>query len=149
MTVQQIVYVDMDDVLCQFTVAHSLAVQHNPDIRWPQSVPGFFESLEPIDGAIDAVTQLKERFDVYVLSAPSTRNPHSYTEKRRWIEAHFDYQFTKRLILSSNKGLLKGDYLVDDHVAGKGQESFEGQLVQFGSPEYPDWQAVLQYFAKL
>ncbi len=140
-----IVYVDMDDVLCAYTTAHTLALTTRPDVAFPQGVAGFFQSLEPIDGAIAAVNELRKSFDVYVLTAPSTRNAHSYTEKRIWIEEHFDYQFTKKLILSPNKGLLKGDYLVDDHASGKGQDSFEGMLIEFGSNAFPDWHAVLTF----
>jgi len=139
----------MDDVLCAYSAAHRHAITANPSIRYPQSVPGFFAALAPLDGAITAINELRGRFDVYVLTAPSTRNPHSYSEKRIWIEEHFDYPFTKKLILSPNKGLLRGDYLVDDHTAGKGQDTFQGMLIHFGSKTFPDWQAVLTYLAAL
>ena len=79
-----------------------------------------------------------------MLTAPSTKNPLSYTEKRLWIENHFSYPFTERLIISPNKGLFKGDFLVDDNTSGKGQENFEGELIQFGSQSFPDWTSVLQ-----
>jgi len=39
-----------------------------------------------------------------------------------------------------------GHYLIDDYTEGKGQENFEGQLLQFGSAEYPDWQSIQRYF---
>ncbi|WDI42179.1 5' nucleotidase, NT5C type [Bremerella sp. P1] len=138
----------MDDVLCAYTPAHSRALDDQPGVQFPQSVPGFFRSLAPIDGAIASLNELRDLFDVYVLTAPSTRNPHSYSEKRIWIEEHFDYPFTKKLILCPNKGLLKGDYLVDDHVTGKGQDAFEGTLIEFGSNDFPDWHAVLTFLKK-
>lgn len=53
------------------------------------------------------------------------------------------------MILSPDKGLLKGDFLIDDHIDGKGQERFEGRLIQFGSGEFPDWAAVLHEFEQL
>lgn len=137
----------MDDVLCDFMGAYIRQKKIEPEIKYPQSVPNFFENLEPLPGAIEAVNKLRQdsRFDVYVLSAPSTRNPLSYTEKRIWIEKHFDYNFAERLILSSNKALLKGDLLIDDYESGKGQENFEGNLIVFGSKSYPDWDSVLKY----
>ncbi|PKM44042.1 MAG: hypothetical protein CVV05_12990 [Gammaproteobacteria bacterium HGW-Gammaproteobacteria-1] len=143
-----IVYVDMDDVLCDFTGSHRACRVSHPHIDYPQSIPGFFENLRPLDGAVDAVNQLRilEAFEVYVLTAPSTRNPLSYTEKRIWIEQNFDYEFTKQLIICSNKGLLKGDYLIDDNIQGKGQESFAGQVLHFGSAEFPNWSAILKEF---
>ena len=79
------------------------------------------------------------------MTAPSTRNPLSYTEKRIWIEDKFDYEFTKKLIICSNKGLLKGNVLIDDYDQGKGQENFEGELIHFGSERYPSWKVVLSY----
>jgi 5'-nucleotidase len=135
----------MDDVLCAYTPAHTAARNSNPQIAFPQSVPGFFQSLVPIDGAITAIRELRELFDIYVLTAPSTRNPHSYSEKRIWIEEHFDYPFTKNLILCGHKGLLKGDYLIDDQPTGKGQDSFEGMLIRFGSEAFPNWQVVSMF----
>lgn len=140
-----VVYVDMDDVLCAYSASHAKALLDNPSVRFPQGTPGFFLALQPIEGAIDSVNELRTTFDVYILSAPSTRNPHSYSEKRLWIEEHFDYALTKRLILCPHKGLLKGDYLIDDHASGKGQEQFDGTLIEFGSAEFPDWTAVLAF----
>ena len=131
--------------MCDFTTAHTAALRSNPDVEFPQGVEGFFRSLVPIPNAIASISVLRELHDVYVLTAPSTRNVHCYTEKRIWIEQHFGYDFTKKLIISPNKGLLKGDYLVDDHRSGKGQERFEGMLVEFRSAEFPDWDAVLKY----
>ncbi|MBA4032087.1 MAG: hypothetical protein C0478_14520 [Planctomyces sp.] len=140
-----VVFIDMDDVLCAYSDAHKAALLSAPLIQFPQSVPGFFLNLPPKPGAVEAVNELRLMCDLFVLSAPSTRNPHSYTEKRLWIEHHFDYDITKHLILSPNKGLLKGDYLVDDRPNGKGQDLFEGELILFGSQRFPDWLSVLDY----
>ena len=107
------------------------------------------DRLEPIPNAIAAVNKLREIHNVFVLTAPSTRNPHCYTEKRIWIEEQFDYAFTKKLIISPDKGLLKGDYLIDDHADGKGQNRFEGMLIQFGSEAFADWETVLKYLTNV
>jgi 5'-nucleotidase len=50
------------------------------------------------------------------------------------------------LMISAHKGLNRGDYLIDDCASGKGQENFEGLLIQFGSTHYPDWNSVRTYF---
>ncbi|MEM6771077.1 MAG: hypothetical protein AAF597_10870, partial [Bacteroidota bacterium] len=88
---KRIVYVDMDDVLCDFSGAHAKALQTNPGIKFPQSQCDFFRSLKPIPGGVEAVKYLSEidLFDVYILTAPSIRNPFCYTEKRLWVEDHF------------------------------------------------------------
>lgn len=140
-----IVYIDMDDVLCDYTTAFNNAIEENPSIAFPQSQYGFYANLVPITEAIESVQKLinSEKFDPYILTAPSTRNPFSYTEKRIWIEKYFGIEFTEKLIISSNKGLLKGDILIDDLISGRGQESFEGKIMQFGSANYPDWKTVI------
>ncbi len=117
-----VIYVDMDDVIVDYTPAHRAALQNCPENRIPQSVPGFFLNLKPMEGALEAVNRLRLVSDLYILTAPSIKNPHCYTEKRLWIEQYFDLEFTNRLILSPHKGLLNGDFLIDDHCEGRGQE---------------------------
>jgi len=141
------IYIDMDDVLCDFIGDFNQARLENPEVRFPQGVIGFFENLPPLPGAIDSVNRLREVADVYILSAPSVHNAHSYSEKRLWVEQYFGYEFCDRLILSCHKNLLQGDYLIDDYESGKGQEGFEGELVVFGSPQFPDWETVMSYLS--
>ena len=50
------------------------------------------------------------------------------------------------LIISPHKHLNKGDYLIDDMPSGKGQNNFGGQLILFGSEEFPNWTSVARYF---
>jgi len=150
MKLRRVVYIDMDDVIANFKSSFESYNSSNPEIRFPQGEIGFFENLRPIEYAIDAVNDLRQRsdFNVYILTAPSTRNVHSYSEKRIWVENNFDYEFTKRLIICSEKNLLKGDYLIDDNTNGKGQEDFSGELIHFGSKQYPNWRSVMSYLLK-
>jgi 5'-nucleotidase len=140
----KIVYIDLDDTLCDFKSAYLDALKQNPGIQYPQSQYRFFANLEPITGAIQAVKDLidSNEYDPYILSAPSTQNPFSYAEKREWVEIHLGYDFCKKLIICAHKGLLKGDLLIDDNSEGKGQDLFEGELIQFGSSAYPNWTTV-------
>ena len=146
-----IIYVDMDFTLCDFKKSYDQVLQSNPEIKYPQSVPGFFRGLEPIPDAINTYRWLnkQERFSVFILTAPSIKNPLCYTEKRLWVEDHLGIKAVDGLIISPHKGLNKGDYLIDDNVQGKGQEFFEGHLIEFGSTHYPDWVSIKQFFDKL
>lgn len=140
----------MDDVLCDYTTYHSKALAQNPKIPYPQSQYGFFRSLPPIRDSIESVKYLNKQkiFDVYVLTAPSIKNPLCYIEKRLWIEDYLGLEMVRKFIISPNKGLNKGDYLIDDNLSGRGQENFEGNLIHFGSTEYSNWQKVLDYFKR-
>ena len=143
-----IVYIDMDDVLCDYTNAFNKALELTPNIAFPQSQYGFYANLSPMSGAIESVNKLLniEQLDVSILMAPSIRNLLSYAEKRVQIERYFSFEFIEKLIISPNKGLLKGDILIDDLIEGRGQENFEGKLIQFGSLQYKNWNSVLDYF---
>jgi 5'-nucleotidase len=141
----KIVYIDMDDTLCDYRGAHQQALIANPAMSFPQAEFGFFAGLNPIIGAIEGVKKLMDSsiYKPYILTAPSIKNPLSYTEKRIWIESHLGMEVVERLIISPDKSLLRGDYLIDDIKEGKGQDGFEGILIHFGSEECPDWESVM------
>jgi len=143
----QTIYIDMDGVLCDFVAHRDAMLQQCPGIAYPQSQYGFFRDLPPIRGGLEAMHDLlaSAPYDPYILTAPSTRNPLCYTEKRVWVEEHLGMPYVERLIISPNKALLKGAYLIDDHQSGRGQEEFEGELIHFGSSQFPTWSEVMAY----
>lgn len=147
---KQIVYVDIDDTLADLQSALKKAKSINPAMPFPQAEYGFYANLAPIDGAIEGVEWLlnSKVFTPYILTAPSTMNPMSYTEKRVWVEKHLGMEMVERLIISPNKSLLKGAYLVDDNIEGRGQEGFEGKVLQYGSAQFPNWRSVIQALEK-
>jgi len=116
----------------------------------PQAEFGFFTNLKAIEGAIVSVNFLinSDVYDPYILTAPSIKKPLCYTEKRIWVENYFGLEFVNKLIISPNKSLLKGDFLIDDNIEGKGQEDFEGEVLQFGRELYPTWESSLLYLDK-
>jgi 5'(3')-deoxyribonucleotidase len=129
----------MDDVLADFTSAFK--ERKNGSLPYPQSKYGFFLGLKPIPGGLDAIKTLRTKYDVWILTRPSVLNPLCYTEKRVWVENHLGMEMVERLIISPDKSLLKGDYLIDDHQ----HPGFEGELIQFGKEPYHNWQDVLNY----
>jgi 5'(3')-deoxyribonucleotidase len=131
----------MDRVICDYDKQYNRIKSFYPNMIYPQSLHGFFSTLEPIDGAIDGVNLLRKYFDVYILTRPSIMNPISYTEKRIWIENNFDLEFCEKLILCPNKSLLNGDFLIDDF-----KHDFKGTQLLFGSTEYENWKRVLKFF---
>jgi 5'-nucleotidase len=141
---KKIIYIDMDDTLCDYASAHQLALKLYSEIQFPQSKPGFFHDLLPITGGIEAMRQLlaSQHYDPFILTAPSVMNPLCYTEKRTWVETHLGMDYVHRLIISPRKDLLKGDFLIDDYNEGKGQELFTGKVLHFGTDPFQDWASV-------
>lgn len=142
---KKIVYVDMDGVVADFDKAFPLVAEKTWVEGCEKKVPeGFFLNLEPIDGAVEALHKLSALgYDLYFLSTPQWSNPDCWKEKRLWVEKHFGELMFKRLILTHNKGLLKGSYLIDDRIQN-GVDAFEGQHIHFGSNTYPDWESVVE-----
>ncbi len=128
----------MDNTLCNFSKEYYRL--KSDTCYYPQSQYGFFRNLEPMEDAIVSYKTLEEHFDVYILTAPSVHNPLCYTEKREWVEKHLGFDVCKKLIISPNKALFKGDYLIDDNI----HEGFNGEHIHFGT-DFKNWEAVLDY----
>lgn len=143
---KKIVYVDMDNVLVDFPwgidqLDEEIRKKYADDL---DEIPGFFADLPPIDGAITGFRQLSQQYDTYILSTAPWRNPSAWIDKLRWVQEHLPEVAHKRLILSHNKHLNRGDYLIDDRTAN-GAGEFSGEHIHFGEEPFPNWEAVLDY----
>lgn len=141
-----VIYIDMDGVLVDF---NSGVDEAEPFFRErykknPDYIPGVFNLMKPMHGALEAVNILLQKYDLYILSTASWNNPLSWMEKRQWVGRYFGETFHKRLILTHHKELNLGDYLIDDRERN-GASEFKGTLIRFGSDEFPDWQRVVDY----
>ena len=139
-------YIDMDGVLVDF---QSGIDRLEPDLRKKYAAnldeaPGIFGLMSPKPDAIESFIELTSLFDTYVLSTAPWENDTAWIDKLNWVKRHLGQHAHKRLILSHNKHLNKGDYLVDDRLAN-GADRFAGEHIHFASEKYPDWKAVMQY----
>lgn len=140
------VYIDMDNVLVDFAsginrLDDATRIEYADRL---DEVPGIFALMDPMPGAIDAVHRLAAKYDVYILSTAPWNNPSAWADKVSWVSKYLDDVLHKRLILSHQKDLLKGDYLIDDRHK-HGADTFEGEWIQFGKEPFKDWEAVLKY----
>jgi 5'-nucleotidase len=143
---KKIVYVDMDGVLVNLDAAIEAL---DPQVRAAygenvDEVPNLFMDPPPIEGAIEAFKKLSKVYDVYILSTAPWGNTSAWGDKKNWVERYLGKAAYKRLILSHNKHLCAGDYLIDDRRAN-GSNKFKGELIQFGSKRFENWKAVLEY----
>lgn len=142
----KIVYFDMDNVIVNF---QSGIDNLSPDLYEEyfgrlDEVPGIFSQMKPVDGAIDAFNKISEVYDTYILSTAPWDNPSAWTDKVLWVKKYMGDKAYKRLILSHNKNLNKGDYLIDDRTKN-GAGDFEGKHIHFLTSEFPDWDSVVKY----
>tara|TARA_R110000851_G_scaffold37986_4_gene97746 strand:+ start:7870 stop:8358 length:489 start_codon:yes stop_codon:yes gene_type:complete len=145
-----IVYIDMDGVLADFDSKAALTPKHIKQKYGDNlhRVPGFYRDLKPLPGAVNAFNTLCELYTVYIASTPSWNNPSSWIDKRLWVQEHLGPNAFKKLILTNNKGLLKGDILIDDNV-WNGVEDFEGQHIHFGTDtNFMNWEQTLKHLTE-
>lgn len=138
------IYVDMDGVLVDFNSAFKRDIALNPKQVFPQSRVGFFSELQPLEGAIESFKMLQKDFDMWICTRPSIQNLNSYTEKAYWLRQNLGEKILEKTVMICNKSLIIGDYLIDDQTEF-GQTEFKGQLIRFGSVEFPNWKHVTKY----
>ena len=143
---KKILYIDMDNVLVDFSSAVSrlpIKVLKEYEGRYDE-VPSIFALMQPIPGAVEAFGTLAQVFDVYILTTAPWNNPTAWSDKLLWVKRYFPNTAYKRLIITHHKNLNTGDYLIDDRK-NNGAGDFSGNLLLFGSNDYPDWVTIVNY----
>jgi len=92
------------------------------------NAPGFFRTLEVMPGAIEAVKQLMEDYEVYVVSA-ATEFPLSLHEKYEWLQEFFPFIDWRHIVLCGDKSIIDTDYMIDDYC--KNLDVFKGKTLMF------------------
>lgn len=132
------ILIDMDDVLENFVEAwlrklnekYNLSMAHEDIFEWDlcKCIPelsieeihsvirdnAFWSTVTPKYDAIKYVKKLQEHFNVYVVTATDYHSIKSKMDDLlfKW----FPYLDWNHVIITSNKQLVKGDYIIDDGV---------------------------------
>ena len=144
---RKIIYIDMDGVLVDLEGnIRKMKTQETLYTTSNDLIPGVFRDPPSIPGAINAVNTLTSdpRFDVYIATSSPWNNPESASDKIWWIRKHFGDSLKKRIVITHNKNLLIGDYLIDDRTAN-GAGEFTGKHIHFGTEEFKNWDSVLNF----
>lgn len=97
--------------------------------------PGFFAALEPVEGAIAAVHEMDALGpEVFICSSPLIPNKTGASEKYAWVQQHLGVDWARRLILTSDKTLVHGDYLIDDRPEVDGSQTPTWTHILFDRP---------------
>lgn len=97
--------------------------------------PGFYINLPPVPGGIEALKTLASLgHDVRICTSPLGQYENCVLEKYRWIEKHLGRDFTKKIILSKDKTIIRGQLLIDDKPEIEGSGKAEWEHVVFDCP---------------
>eukprot|EP00913_Durusdinium_trenchii_P034764 g32519.t1 len=154
------VLVDMDNTLVdwdgefirRFAKASGRAIEEVEEINFPEAdralvldviaSPGFYEVLEPLPGAVEALSTLvTSGVDVKLLSAPHPVCAASCArEKFLSVERLLGEEFLERLIITRDKTHVQGEILVDDKPQVTGRKAAVWKHVLFNQSYNQDVQ---------
>lgn len=109
---------------------------------------GFFRHLPLIEGSVEAVKKLQEKYEVYIVSA-AMEFPNSLEDKYYWLAEHFPFISWKNIMFCGEK-IVNTDIMIDDRA--KNFIDFDGRKLLFSSPHnllltdyerVDNWQEVL------
>lgn len=92
------------------------------------NLQGIFSCLEPMPGAVEALTYLHEMgYDIVIASAPA-RDAYTAAQKLLWIAEWIPWMSRRDVLLGHRKELIKADVFIDDSPANliKYREAWPG-----------------------
>lgn len=117
---------------------------------------GFYSALRPIPGAKRALkAMVKAGHDVRIVTSPWVSNPTCASDKLNWIVEHYDSHWGARVVITTDKTIVRGDYLIDDKPEVTGTQEPTWEHVYFTQPynatredrrritNWDDWEQVI------
>jgi 5'(3')-deoxyribonucleotidase len=170
------VFIDMDEVLADTLAEHIARYNHDhseaitkADLegKWLWEIVSvdrqerldgylqsedFFEDLRVIEDSQRVVREMAKKYEVYIATA-AMEFPNSFGPKYRWLRRHFPFLHPSQFIFCGDKGVLSGDYLIDDQPLNF--RRFMGEGILFTAPHnlnvsefrrVDNWQQVAELF---
>ena len=100
------------------SLLHDYPAEYKEDILNIMHTEGFYANLPITIGAVSAISEMTAAgFDIFVTTSAKFQNPFSYSEKRVWLARHFGDAIARRMIITKDKTLIRGDVLIDDRAS--------------------------------
>lgn len=91
----------------------------------------FFAEIPVMPGSAEAVRELNERYEVFITTA-AMDVPCSFNAKFHWLQRHFDFIPTSRIVFCGDKSIIAADYMIDDNV--RHLRNFRGEGILYTAP---------------
>lgn len=92
------------------------------------TTPGFFRTVPVMEGAVEALKDLSQDYEIYIVSA-AMEFPLSLYEKHQWLAEHFPFISWRNIIFCGDKSVIDTDFLIDDHL--KNLDFCKGKALMF------------------
>lgn len=113
----------------------------------------FFSDLKVMPQAQRVLERLQEKYEIYIATA-AMEVPTSFNAKFDWLKEHFPFIRPSHIVFCGDKGILRGDYLIDDNP--RQLRRFRGEGILYSAPanvavkgfrRVNDWLEVERLFA--
>ncbi|MGL5681729.1 MAG: 5' nucleotidase, NT5C type [Marinifilaceae bacterium] len=102
-----------------------------PCLRETVSSPGFFRNAPLMEGSVEGLRYLNEKYDVLIVSS-ATEFPGCLDDKQAWLQEHFPFIGWEQMVFCGKKNSVQGDIMLDDHP--KNLSYFNGKRYMFTQP---------------
>ena len=99
----------------KYWIEESIDKKYHQTISDMVCAEGFFLNLEPMEGALQAIEEMRaENLDIIIATTPHPNSQFCINEKVAWVRKHLGEDFVKRLVFTGDKTILHGTALIDD-----------------------------------
>lgn len=109
----------------------SVPEAHVPALQAHMLSDDFFAVLEVMPDAQRVLEKLQTEYEIYIATA-AMEVPTSFNAKYRWLKQHFPFIPNSHIVFCGDKGILRGDYLIDDNP--RQLRRFQGEGILYSSP---------------
>jgi 5'-nucleotidase len=134
--------VDPKDVT-RFYVEELYPYEHKADVMAIAREKGFYTSMDPIDGAISALKDIEDNcmdfIEPFICTSPEVefQDLMCHSEKVQWNENFLSPFWVKRTIITKDKTMIRGHFIIDDKPEIKGALNPMWQQIHYKQPYTP------------
>jgi len=104
-------------------------------VRGVTTREGFFLDLPVVEGAGEALRQLREAgWRISICTSPLISYEHCVGEKYRWVERNLGSDYVRAVIMTRDKTLCRGRFLIDDNPKISGALEPAWEHILFDAP---------------
>ena len=142
-TAKKILYIKLEDVLVEVTPpTYYDRLWHLEQIYVPKG-SWIHSGKSPIEGSVEALSQLSNLFDIRILFRDFLDNPEERASQELWLKENFGLTASRQLPTIKNQKPICGDYLIDTYDQ---KNNFQGENINFNGDRFRcNWKEIVSY----